>query len=91
MIALFVTDAWHTTKTFIGVADNLITGICMITSYIDAKNKRNKGMPKGYNSTIEIKHLSNDDKRSLKINKQTQGREINFVIDECELNTILPI
>ncbi|QRE03490.1 hypothetical protein [Flavobacterium psychrophilum] len=73
VFVLFTCDAWHTddSKKVISVCDNLD-----FVQEIAKKHAKEEGEP-----------LTKNDVLNLEFQKQTQGRELNFMFEETTLNS----
>ena len=75
-VLVYTSDAWHTnaSKTVIGLFSSIDTSISNIKTYI---------------KTEDLEPLNSDDERNLFVLNQTQGRDVNFIIESITLNQLL--
>ena len=77
MFILFQTDQWlsNSSKEVVGVFDKAEYAVECLKSHL--------------NKTLDDDQLSSDDERNLLLINQTQGRDINYLLEEYKTNTIL--
>jgi hypothetical protein len=77
MFILFQTDQWHSnsSKEVLGLFGKAEYAIESLKSHL--------------NKTLDDNQLSSYDERNLLFINQTQGRDINYLLEEYKTNTIL--
>jgi len=77
MFILFQTDQWlsNSSREVIGIFDKAEYAVESLKSHL--------------NKVLDDDQLSSDDERNLLLINQTQGRDINYLLEEYKTNTIL--